>query len=201
MCCQCESAYIMFVLHTAGVWILQHLASASVNCTGICLPLGCVTLMVLSLKYTQFFICGLIYIAECNSENQKSLSLLWVFSLSLAGMRISFQDQDAYALSKSHAFALRVCCVLLKLNHCNLRNVIKYKRIMARTPGTWEPVWLGLGVDRQWQGWEKSSWILLKICRSCCSQGHLRGHLLFLFLTILSIILAMPHPFRRVWYL
>lgn len=58
-----------------NIWLLPQW-----NCTGICLPLGSVTLTVLSLNYTQFSICGLIYIAEYNSENQKSLSLLWVFS-------------------------------------------------------------------------------------------------------------------------
>lgn len=29
---------------------------------------------------------------------------------------------------------------------------------------------------RQWRGWEKNSWILPRILRSCCSQGLLRSH-------------------------
>lgn len=82
------------------------------NCTGICLPLGSVTLTALSLKYTQFFICDLIYIAECNSENQKSLSFLWVVSPVISGYANILPNQDACALSKSHAFALCEPCQL-----------------------------------------------------------------------------------------
>lgn len=123
------------------------------NCTGICLPLGSVTLMVLSLKYTECFICGLIYIAEYNYLNQKSLSSIWAFfSLWLVGMWILFQRPWCFCpfgLTNTGLHSVNLFSyVLLRINHQNQRNVIKHKRTQDKNKARGKSITLTCtGVD------------------------------------------------------
>jgi hypothetical protein len=139
------------------------------DCTGICLPLGSVTLMVWSLKYTQFFICGLIYIAECNSQKRKSLSLICVV---FPDIRLG-----ACILSALHTTAFQTLSVvfLFRLNCHNLRNLIKYKQSgHSRNVGSHfiKPFHRG-EYSAVKSGRSIVGWFFLKIYLNCYSKDHL----------------------------